>query len=111
MNTKMAEETLVKEHILKIFDHLNTLKILGGEIDAESQIDIIPKLLSDSFDQFKLNCSMNKIDFTLVELLNALQATGDIIKGHPSINNVKKKFIFKVFSQEKVKVAKEECSK
>ena len=41
MNTKMAEETPIREHILKMFDHLNTLEICGGEIDAESQIDII----------------------------------------------------------------------
>ena len=32
---------------------------------------------------------MNKIDFTLVELLNALKAVKCIIKGHPRINNCK----------------------
>ena len=45
MNTKMAEGTPVREHILKLFDHLTTLEILGGEIDGESQIDIILKSL------------------------------------------------------------------
>ena len=50
MNTKMAEETPVRDHVLKIFDHLNTLEILGGEIDGESQIDIILELLPDSFN-------------------------------------------------------------
>ena len=65
MNTKMAEETLVRDHVLKIFDHLNTLEILGGEIDAESQIDIILESLPDSFNQFKLNYILNKIDFIL----------------------------------------------
>ena len=33
---------------------------------------------------------MNKINFILTKLLNALQATNGIIKGLPSINNVKK---------------------
>ena len=36
MNTKMVEEILVREYVSKMFDHLNTLKILGGEIDVES---------------------------------------------------------------------------
>ena len=84
----------MREHVLKMFDHLKTLEILGNEINVESQIDIILESLPDSFNQFKLNCSMNKINFTLFELLNALQATEGIIKGHSSINNVKKSFIF-----------------
>ena len=78
MNTKMAERTPVREHVLKMFDHLNTLQILGCEIDIESQIDIILELLLDSFNQFKLNYSMNKFDFTLADLLNALQAAKGI---------------------------------
>ena len=68
MNMKMVEGTLVREHILKMFGYLNTLEILGGEMDVESQIDIIFESLPDSFNQFKLNCSMNKINFTLAEL-------------------------------------------
>ena len=39
MNTKMDEGTLMREHVLKIFDHLNILEILSGGIDTESQID------------------------------------------------------------------------
>ena len=50
MNIKMAERTPVREYVLKIFDHLNTLKILGGEINAESQIDIILESLPDAFN-------------------------------------------------------------
>ena len=69
MNTKMVEGIYVREHIFKMFDHLNTLEILGGEIDVESQIDFILESLSNSFNQFKLNCSMDKIDFTLFETL------------------------------------------
>ena len=72
MNTKMAKGTPMRDHVLKMFDHLNTSEILGGGIDGESKIDIILKSLLDSFNQFKLNCSMNKIDFIFYELLNAL---------------------------------------
>ena len=50
INTKMAEGTLVREYVLKMFDHLNTLEILGGEIDVESQIDIIFESHLDFFN-------------------------------------------------------------
>ena len=37
----------MRDHVLKIFEHLNTLEVLGGEIDTESQIDIILESLSN----------------------------------------------------------------
>ena len=111
INTKMAKETLVRYHVLKMFDHLNTFEILGGEINTESQINIILESLPDSFNQFKLNCSMNKIDFTLFEFLNALQVAEGIIKGYPSVNHVKKNFTFQAFSQGKGQIKKEESFK
>ena len=86
-----------------MLDHLNTLEFLGGEIDFESQIDIILKSLSDSSNQFKLNRSMNKINFILIELLNALHVVDGIIKGHPCVNNVEKILFFKPFSKGKGK--------
>ena len=46
MDTKMVEGTLMREHVLKIFDHLNTLKILSCEIYVESEIDIILESLA-----------------------------------------------------------------
>ena len=46
---------------------------------------------------------MKKINFTLVELSNALQETYGIIKDHPSINNVKKALFSKSFPKEKDK--------
>ena len=56
----------MRDHDLKMFEHLNTLEILGGDIVVESQINIILESLHDSFNQFKLNFTMNKIDFTLL---------------------------------------------
>ena len=44
----MSEGTPVNDHLLKMFDHLNTLEILGAEIDGESQVDMILESLSDS---------------------------------------------------------------
>ena len=36
LNTKMAEGTPVRDHVLKMIAHLNELEILGAEIDGES---------------------------------------------------------------------------
>ena len=46
MNNKMAERTPIRDHVLKIFGHLNTLEKINGEF----QIDIIVELLPDSFN-------------------------------------------------------------
>ena len=37
LNTKMAEGTLVRDHVLKMITHLNELEILGAEIDGEAR--------------------------------------------------------------------------
>ena len=90
MSTKMSEGTPVREHLLKMFDSLNTLEVLGAEIDGESQVDIILESLPDSFSQFKLNYSMNKMSLSLGELVSSLKAAEGIIKAHPSAHNVEK---------------------
>ena len=40
-NTKMAEGTSVREHYLRMISNLNTLEVLGADIDGESQVDMI----------------------------------------------------------------------
>ena len=40
-NTKMVEGTSVREHCLRMISHLNTIKVLGADIDGESQADMI----------------------------------------------------------------------
>ena len=40
-NTKMAEGTSVKEHCLRMIYNLNTLEVLGADIDGQSQVDMI----------------------------------------------------------------------
>ena len=40
-NTKMTEGTSVREHCLRMISHLNTLEVLGANIDGESQVDMI----------------------------------------------------------------------
>ena len=37
----MAEGTLVREYCLRMISNLNTLEVLGANIDGESQADMI----------------------------------------------------------------------
>ncbi|XP_065630261.1 uncharacterized protein LOC136067848 [Quercus suber] len=39
-NTKMAKSTSVREHGHRMISHLNTLEVLGVDIDGESQVDL-----------------------------------------------------------------------
>ena len=101
LNTKMAEGTPVRDHVLKMIGHLNELEILGTEIDGESQVNIVLMSLPESFKSFRLNYSINKGSYSLAELLKELQAAEEIIgqaksvqvaeKGSSSAKNGKKK--------------------
>ena len=90
LKAKMSEGTPVHDHLLRMFDHLNTLEIIGAEIDGKSQVNMILVSLSESFDQFKLYYVLNHKDYTLSELMSALQATKVIIKPTLSVQNTKK---------------------
>ena len=64
-----------------MISHLNELKILGAEIDGESQVDIVLMSLPESYKNFRLNYSMSKGSYSLAELLKELQAVEGIL-GH-----------------------------
>ena len=40
-NTKMTYSTSVGEHCLRMISNLNTLEVLGADIDEEFQVDMI----------------------------------------------------------------------
>ena len=84
-NTKMTEGTSVRKHFLRMISYLNTLKVLGVDIDEESQTNIILQSLPKSFKEFRLNYNMNKKIYTLSELMNELVAAEDIL-GTFSVN-------------------------
>ena len=67
LNTKMAQGTPVRDHCLKMISYLNTLEVLGADIDGESQEDVILQSLLESFKEFKLNYNINKKIYTLSE--------------------------------------------
>ena len=62
-----------------MISHLNTLKVLGVNIDGESQADMILQSLPESFKKFKLNYNMNKMIYTLSKLMNELVAAEGIL--------------------------------
>ena len=75
----MAKGTSVREHCLKMISNLNTLEVLGVDIDGESQVDMILQSLPESFKEFKLNYNINKKVYSLSELMNELVAAEGIL--------------------------------
>ncbi|XP_065632971.1 uncharacterized protein LOC136068955 [Quercus suber] len=75
----MAEGTSMRENCLRMISNLNTLEVLGADIDEESQVDMILQSLPESFKEFRLNYNMNKKIYTLSELMNELIATEGIL--------------------------------
>ncbi|MCQ7012838.1 DDE-type integrase/transposase/recombinase, partial [Clostridioides difficile] len=80
MTTKMAEGTPVRDHALNMMALLNEIEVQGGEIDGETQVDIVLQSLPRSFEQFRLNYNMNKRLYTLAELLAELQAAEGLFR-------------------------------
>ncbi len=53
---------------------------MGAEINVESQVDLILQYLANSFNQFRVNDSMNKKAYILSELMNELIVAEGILK-------------------------------
>ena len=69
----MRPKTPVRVHMLDVITLLNDMEIMEALIDEETQVDMVLKTLSDSFDTFKLNYSMNNLSYNLTELMKELQ--------------------------------------
>ncbi|XP_016493835.2 uncharacterized protein LOC107813136 [Nicotiana tabacum] len=81
LNTKMVEGSSVRDHVLKMMSLLNELEVLGANIDKDTQVEkMIMQTLPNSFQLFRLNYNMNKMDLSLTKLLNELQSAETIIK-------------------------------
>ena len=50
----------------------NEMKILGAEIDGETQVDLVLESVLNSFKQFKLNYNTNKMVMGLTKLMREL---------------------------------------
>ena len=84
-NIKMVEGTLVMEHCLRMISNLNTLEVLGADIDGEFQVDMILQSLPKSFKEFRINYNMNTKIYSLSELRNELVVAEGIL-GTSSVN-------------------------
>ena len=78
-NTKMAKGTSMREHCLRMISNLNTLEVLGADIDGESQVDMLLQSLLESFKEFRLNYNMSKKIYSLSELMNELVVVEGIL--------------------------------
>lgn len=92
LTSKMEEGTPVRTHVLKMMSLLNDMEVLGAVVDQTTQIEMVLNTLPASFQQFRLNYNMNKMDFTLSKLLNELVAAETIIKqgAQPVVLNVER---------------------
>ena len=79
LNTKMAQGISVREHCLKMISYLNTLEVLGTDIDGESQVDMILQSLPKLIEEFIFNYNMHKKIYTLSKLMNELVAMEGIL--------------------------------
>ena len=70
MTARMNDGTSVREHVFRMMTYLNTTETHGVRIEERSQLTMIMETLSKSFLQFKSNYVMNKLSFTLTQLLN-----------------------------------------
>ncbi|KAK4858810.1 hypothetical protein QYF36_022437 [Acer negundo] len=84
MTAHMKEGLSVREHILGMMSHFNTNEINGGTIDKACQVSIILTTLPKSFDQFKSNYGINKLKFSLTQLLNKLTTFDSMFKDNKS---------------------------
>ena len=83
MNTKMAKGTSVRYYFWKYLIIYTFWRSLMVRLMLNLKLILSLSCNLNSFNQFKLNCSMNKINFIFFKLLNALQEAKGIIKGHP----------------------------
>lgn len=75
-----VEGAPIRDHVLKMIVLLNELEILGAEIDAETQINFVLNLLqSESFKNFRLNYTMNRMHLSLAKLHRELQAAEGLV--------------------------------
>ena len=73
MNTRMTRGS-VRNHCLAMMSHISRAEVMGATLEEEMKIDIILESLPDSFNQFKMNCNMNKLNLTPTQLMQELES-------------------------------------
>ena len=66
---------------MTVIKDIEELEKLGLEIQKELQMDLIFQSLTSSYSQFIVNFHMNKLDCTILKLVNMLVTMEGILKG------------------------------
>ncbi|CAA2966949.1 wall-associated receptor kinase 2-like [Olea europaea subsp. europaea] len=80
MNTHIKSGASVREHMLTMIGHFNAAKVLGVDIDSETQIDMVLETLLEMFSQFIVDYNLHKMDMSLTELMKELQNAESVLK-------------------------------
>ena len=78
--SRMKSRTLVRDHVTMMTNYFTEAELHGAEIDQVMQIGIILNSLSLDFIQFNSNYIMNKLNYSVSQLLNKLQTFESISK-------------------------------
>ena len=128
MNAKMKRGTPVRDHVLNMINYFGEAEVHGATIDDRTQVSMILESLSPDFLQFKSNYVMNKLNYTMTQLLNELKtfesiwknkgkdgsatvAEANVAEENPSTSNKNKKRKRKGVSRSKPKKTKKNNSK
>ena len=71
-NLKMHEGQLIHEYCMTVIKDIEELEKLELEMQKELQMNLILQSLMSSYSQFIINFHMNKLDYTIFELVNML---------------------------------------
>ncbi|KAL2541834.1 Uncharacterized protein Adt_02812 [Abeliophyllum distichum] len=69
----MVKGSSVSAHVLKTIDYIDKLNQLSFTMDYKLSVDLVIQFIPNNFLQFIANFNMNKIQCTLLELLNMLK--------------------------------------
>ena len=69
---RMKSGTLVRDHVMMMTNYFTETELHGAEIDQIMQVRIIMNSLSPEFIQFNSNYIMNKLNYSISQLLNEL---------------------------------------
>ncbi|KAL2474687.1 Retrotransposon protein [Abeliophyllum distichum] len=69
----MVKGSLVRAHVLKTIDYIDKLNQLSFTMDYKLSVDLVMQSLPNSFLHFIVNFNTNKIQYTLLKLLNMLK--------------------------------------
>ncbi|KAI4338351.1 hypothetical protein L6164_016690 [Bauhinia variegata] len=72
---KLLEGSLVRPHVLKMIEYLESLERFGAPLGQELAIDLILQSLPSSYSQFVMNYKINEIDKSLPKLLSTFKTT------------------------------------